>query len=159
MAVIRTIVHPTDFSAWSEEAFEVACSLARDYDAQLFILHVASLPDMAFGETPEADHPGPSAQLHHIEATDAGVRVRHRLVEGEPAGQIVQFADEVQADLIIMGTHGRTGVRRLLLGSVAEHVLRRALCPVLTITIPDLHEAVPRRRLQREHIGPGSERN
>jgi nucleotide-binding universal stress UspA family protein len=71
-----------------------------------------------------------------MQAPDQNVRVEHRLEEGHAATVILQAADDVQAGLIIMGTHGRTGLGRLLLGSVAEHVLREAHCPVLTVKIP-----------------------
>jgi nucleotide-binding universal stress UspA family protein len=67
--------------------------------------------------------------------------VEHRLEEGEPAAQILRVAKETKAGLIVMGTHGRTGLERILLGSVAEKVLRKAVCPVLTVRIPILAEA------------------
>jgi nucleotide-binding universal stress UspA family protein len=138
MAVIRTILHPPDFSPHSDYAFAVACALARGYDAQLFVLHVAPPPDIAFpgGPPPENYHPELTAALHRIQAPDPRVRLRHRLVEGDADEEIVQTARDIHSDLIVMGTHGRTGLGRLLVGSVAEWVLRRAPCPVLTVKLP-----------------------
>jgi nucleotide-binding universal stress UspA family protein len=138
MTVIRTILCPTDFSRYSGYAFELACTLAREYGAQLHVLHVAAPPDVSFpgGPPPEHYHPERAAALHRLLPADPQVRVRHRLVEGDVGQEIVRMAHEIASDLIIMGTHGRTGLRRLLMGSVAEQVLRRAPCPVLTVRLP-----------------------
>jgi nucleotide-binding universal stress UspA family protein len=138
MLPIRTILHPTDFSAPSANAFEVACALARDYGARLILLHVRP-PDVIYGDgyvlPPD---PGPIrrellAMLNGIRPADPALRVERVLEEGDPAEGIVEKARQVPCDLIVMGTHGRTGVGRLLMGSVAEAVLRRAPCPVLTV--------------------------
>jgi nucleotide-binding universal stress UspA family protein len=141
MLHIKTILHPTDFSANSEPAFRLACSLARDYGARLIVLHVAAPPVVFY--TPEM-FPAP------VEDTRESVRerlllmkprspetpVEHRLSEGEAPGEILRAARETKCDVIVMGTHGRTGLGRLLLGSVAEQVLRRAPCPVVTVKKP-----------------------
>jgi nucleotide-binding universal stress UspA family protein len=71
--------------------------------------------------------------LHEMQAPGKDVRIEHRLEEGSPRERILEVAHEIGARLIVMGTHGRTGLPRLLLGSVAEQVLRRAQCPVLTL--------------------------
>jgi nucleotide-binding universal stress UspA family protein len=137
MYPIRTILHPTDTSEDSQSAFRLACSLARDHGAELVVLHV--YPPAA---VPEQDRPwwGPTAydqrlwnDILRLRPLDPAVQVKYRLAAGEPAAVILEFAAELNCDLIVMGTHGRTGLRRLLLGSVAEEVLRHATCPVLTV--------------------------
>jgi nucleotide-binding universal stress UspA family protein len=77
-----------------------------------------------------------TAELNRLGAPDAQVRVEHRLEEGDAATQILQVAQETGCDLIVLGTHGRTGHGRLMMGSVAEQVLRTASCPVLTVRTP-----------------------
>jgi len=140
MLPIHTILHPTDFSEPSEFAFRLACSLARDYRAKLIVLHVVHLPVAVYGEgavvanSPEYDEEL-RASLQRIEAPP-GIELVHRLEEGVPAEEIVTVAGIVAADLIVMGTHGRRGLKRLLMGSVAEQVLRQAACPVLTVRSP-----------------------
>jgi nucleotide-binding universal stress UspA family protein len=142
MPGIEGILHPTDFSVDSRYAFETACSLARSNAARLFILHVmmpssspvlqAPPPDpMRAAETQESIPPMPWPQ-----ASDPQLRVEHRVTEGDPADEILRLAEALHCDLIVMGTHGRTGLRRLLTGSVAEAVLRRAACPVLVVRTP-----------------------
>jgi nucleotide-binding universal stress UspA family protein len=139
---IKSILHPTDFSQPSEYAFQTACALARDHGAKLVLLYVVP-PFIAT----EAYVPPPSEEyrekvweeFRQIQATVPAVRevrVETQITEGDPAHEIVRVAEEVGADLIVMATHGRTGLRRLLMGSVAEHVLRRAACPVLTVKAP-----------------------
>jgi nucleotide-binding universal stress UspA family protein len=75
-------------------------------------------------------------QLAEVKPKDAALAVTRKLLFGEEATEIISFANENHADLIVMGTHGRTGLSRLLMGSVAETVLRQAPCPVLTIKTP-----------------------
>jgi universal stress protein A len=139
--IIRTILHPTDFSRYSENAWRVACSLARDYGANLLVLHVREIPVAVYGEfgTVPADTFDAGAlrdELAKLEPTVSGVTVERRLTEGTPAAEIVRVAGENNCDLIVLGTHGRTGLGRLLMGSVAEQVVRRATCPVLTVKTP-----------------------
>ncbi len=143
MFPVHTILHPTDFSPSSEYAFRVACTLAREQNARLIVLHVAP-PLIVFGEMVPPVHPDDyrgkmKEALERLRATTPSSRevtIESRLEMGEPAPEIVTVAKEVGAGLIVMGSHGRTGLMRLLLGSVAEHVLRRASCPVLTIKAP-----------------------
>jgi nucleotide-binding universal stress UspA family protein len=135
MSVIRTILHPTDFSEPAEAAFSIASVLAREHGARVIVLHV--YPPPAFhGEVVDRRH-GYEADLWHLldryQGTGPAVRVEHRLIEGRAAEEIVRLAEEEGCDLIVMGTHGRRGLARLLLGSVAEAVSRRAPCPVLTV--------------------------
>jgi nucleotide-binding universal stress UspA family protein len=139
MLAIHTILHPTDFSAYSQSAFQLACALARDYGARVVVLHVAAPPPLMYGEgslppDPDLFLQEGQEQLRQLVVPDASVAVERRFEEGEIAATILRVADDLQADLIAMGTHGRTGLRRLLMGSVAESVVRRAHCPVLTLT-------------------------
>ncbi len=85
---------------------------------------------------PEGDWKALDEQLRHVQASDAKIPVKHLLEEGDPAAEILRVADELKCDLIVMGMHGRRGVARLLMGSVAEHVVRKATCPVLVVKTP-----------------------
>jgi len=139
---IQTILHPTDFSEPSGYALRMAYSLAADYRAHLVIVHVMSMPilvpegllfaEPAFGQDELRD------KLDHLVVPNDEVDVIRRLEEGNPTAEILHMAQLCHADLIVMGSHGRRGLRRLLMGSVAEAVLRKATCPVLTVTTPAL---------------------
>jgi nucleotide-binding universal stress UspA family protein len=140
MLAIRRILHPTDFSEHSANAFRLACGLARDHGAPLLVLHVKP-PLVVYGEGMMAAPPpgyteGLRTQLKGVQAHDPRVVLEHKLVEGDPAMEIIREAREAGCDLIVLGTHGRTGLRRLLMGSVAEEVVRKAHCPVLTVKTP-----------------------
>ncbi len=141
MLAIRTVLHPTDFSERSEFAFRLACSLARDYGARLVVLHVAEPPTAVAGEgvvmlPPAFDLEPLRERLQQLRPEDLKIPVEHRLVQGDAATEILRVAGEAKCDLIVMGTHGRTGLGRLLMGSVAEQVVRKASCPVLTVKTP-----------------------
>lgn len=141
MFTIRKILHATDFSAQSKAAFEVACALARDHQAVLVVVHVNRptqifAPDGIAVSVPVEDPLELRAQLADVRPADKRVNVEHHLLDGEPAEQILKAAQIQHADLIVMGTHGTTGLARLLMGSVAETVLRKAMCPVLTVKAP-----------------------
>jgi nucleotide-binding universal stress UspA family protein len=148
MLAIRTLIHPTDFSWQSEAAFRMACALACDYRARLIVIHVQTPPSAVFGEIgtvlPESSELARElyARLTAVQPAELTIRVEHRLSQGDPAAEILRLAQETHCDLIVMGTHGRTGLARLLVGSVAEEVLRRASCPVLTLRSP-FPETVP----------------
>jgi nucleotide-binding universal stress UspA family protein len=140
MLPVNTILHPTDFSDQSANAFRLACALARDYGAHLVLLHVTVRPVVAFGE---GVFPGDLEDYRRegnekLDRLDPGpsVRVTRRLEDGDPVGDILRVAEEIHCDLIIMGTHGRTGLARLLMGSVAEQIVRKAPCPVVTVKTP-----------------------
>ncbi len=140
MLTFRTILHPTDFSEQSAHAFRVACSLARDHKAKLLVLHVAP-PPLTHGEVvarraPDGYDEQLRDELRRLEPQVPGVDIERRLDHGDPVTVILDVAQEVPCDLIVMGTHGRTGVGRLLMGSVAEKVLRKAQCPVMTVKGP-----------------------
>jgi len=141
MLPIHTILHPTDFSERSEFAFRMASSLARDYGARLIVLHVWCRPMLLYGELEpvvDSDEYRIQAQnqLDRFESHDSGIRMERRLLEGDAVPTILREAEDEGADLIVMGMHGRTGLSRLLMGSTAEHVVRRASCPVLTVKTP-----------------------
>jgi nucleotide-binding universal stress UspA family protein len=78
-----------------------------------------------------------------VQPSDPAVKIEHRLAEGDPAREILRVARETGCDLIVMGTHGWTGLGRLLMGSVAEQVVRKATCPVLTVKTPIPDTAIP----------------
>lgn len=142
MPEIHTILHPTDFSENSRYAFETACALARDNQATLLVLHVmvpSSSP--VLDEPPPdpsrpADSLGSTARFPWPQASDPRIRLERRLAEGDPATEVLRLAEAARCDLIVLGTHGRTGLGRLLTGSVAEEVLRKADCPVLVVKAP-----------------------
>lgn len=140
MLPINTILHPTDFSAHSANAFHLACSLARDHGARLIVLHVRQPMPVYYGEgmafvpeEPPAVEEGLRQQLTALRPSDPAIAVERCLMAGEPAAEILRLARQCGCDLIVMGTHGRTGLGRLLMGSVSEDVLRHAACPVLTV--------------------------
>jgi nucleotide-binding universal stress UspA family protein len=148
MLKIRTILHPTDFSECSEYAFFMACALARDYGAKLLLLHVKPLPTALYGEfgafpTETADSIEElKNRMLAIKPSDPSIPVERRLIEGEISEEIIRLSQDQSCDLIVLGTHGRTGLQRLLMGSVAEQVMRKAACPVLTVKGPILEEAL-----------------
>lgn len=143
MTSIHTILFPTDFSDDAQAAFALAAALARDYGATLIVLHVATPPPfVSYGElqlalqSPDGYRRQLEDELRRYEGADPRTRVVHRLENGDPAAEILRVARETGSDLIVIGTHGRTGLGRLLMGSVAENVLRKAPCPVLTVKLP-----------------------
>lgn len=150
MLPIHTIVYPTDLSERANRVFPLACSLARDCGARVIALYVMPPPfgpeEMEARHRPDEYYHGAREALHRLQPPGGDVLVEHRLLDGEPAGAIVAAATEAGAGLICMGTHGRTGPGRLLLGSVAEGVLRAASCPVLTAKVtppPSAEKARP----------------
>jgi universal stress protein A len=141
MLAVHSIIHPTDFSERSQYAFWLACALARDYGARLTVLHVAAVPTVVYGEgvvppDPEELRAAVQEQLDRLQVPHADVRAERRLEQGDTVEEILRVAQEARADLIVMGTHGRTGLGRLLMGSVAEQIVRKAACPVLTVKAP-----------------------
>jgi nucleotide-binding universal stress UspA family protein len=142
MLPIRTILHPTDFSVQADTAFRLACALARDYGAKLIVLHVAVPVPAAYGDgimpMPPLVHNQDEERnsLNLIEAPDPEIQLERRLVVGPAIGEILREARQCKCDLVVMGTHGWTGLSRLLMGSIAEGVLRQAPCPVVTVREP-----------------------
>jgi universal stress protein A len=138
---INTILYATDFSESSKSAFPLAYSLARDHGARLIALHVvpagtyeiANLVQLGHGESFRQFEEEIRHDLERLQPPDSSVPMVYKLAKGDPATLITNVAEEMASDLIVLGTHGRTGLRRVLMGSVAEHVLRSAPCPVLVV--------------------------
>ena len=132
----KTILFPTDFSTASDAALVHAESLARQMNARLLIVHVEE-PPLAYGGgelyygLPEPSSERILKMLEDVKPSDPAVPYTHRLTMGDPAGEVVRMATDENAEMIILGTHGRTGMMRFLMGSVAEAIVRRAPCPVL----------------------------
>jgi nucleotide-binding universal stress UspA family protein len=141
----RRILHPTDFSAASRPAFVKALALSKASDAQLLVTHVLPvlplIPDAyiaatTYDELQRGQRASSHKQLDRLvrRAKAAGVRASGILLDfGVPAERITRLARSRRADVIVMGTHGRTGLTRALLGSVAARVVATASCPVLTV--------------------------
>jgi len=135
---ISKILYPTDFSTHSNQAYFHAVALAEKHGASLTIAFVYS-PSFGTPEVHGADEDGREYwrnQLEQIRPVDTSIPVNHVFLEGDPATEIVRYATETAMDLIVMGTHGRTGLQRLLMGSVAEKVMRDAPCSVLVVKLP-----------------------
>jgi universal stress protein A len=146
--VITTILVPVDFSAGSDAAVEWAQAIAARFGAALVLLHVVDTTANALVGSPGGvlAPPPPPALYEELREearralAELGARApgaRTLLREGTPRTEILAVAKEVGADLIVMGTHGRTGLAHLLFGSVAEYVVRHAPVPVFTVRRPD----------------------
>lgn len=141
MIEIKRVLVPSDFSTFSARALEQAVALARWYEARLTVLHVVPQPLALHGDgVPIAQslstREAAAAELSRFvePASAARVPVETAVSEGEPVREILRRASEGRADLLVMGTHGRGGFERWVLGSVTEKVLRKAPCPVLTVS-------------------------
>jgi nucleotide-binding universal stress UspA family protein len=137
----RTILVPTDFSELSQTALGYGAKLAHDYGGQIIILHAVETlgpENVTYGEAVSQIQPDGYRQrlwedLRQIKSPIPDVKVDYILSEEDPATAIVHTADERRCDLIVMASHGRRGFRRLLMGSVADAVVRKAQCPVLVV--------------------------
>ena len=142
MLPLCRILHPTDFSDNAVEAFWLAYALARDYGACVDILHVVTEPGVVLGEalTPSGPNQIPDTQpveLYRMQSEEPRVRINYQFVCGSNvADEIVRAAERTNASFIVMGTHGRRGLRRLFLGSVAGDVPGRSPCPVIAVNGP-----------------------
>jgi nucleotide-binding universal stress UspA family protein len=137
---IRTILHPTDFSERSTAALRLAWSLARDHGARLILLHAVPPTEDSWLQ---ADLKELHGKLEQLPLSGTDVVVERQLIQELPASAVLRVATETNCDLIVMGTHGRTGLGRALMGSVAEQVVRRASCPVLTVKMPFVEREGP----------------
>lgn len=161
MLTVNRILVPVDFSTCSKAGLEYAARLGQTFDAMLDVLHVFLSPSYSWPVVGEAivPLPGESTTLADSGIPRAerelerllfetgqrvscgpkmrGVKARSRVEVGDACEIILQTAVQGEHDLIVMGTHGRRGLSHLLMGSVAEQVVRRATCPVLTIRAPD----------------------
>jgi nucleotide-binding universal stress UspA family protein len=153
MIDLHRILVPTDFSMSSENALRYGMAFAERFGAELHLLHVVQ--DLTWF-VPEAILVAPAAMPPLEQFVTAaqtalervikglnlpGIKVQPVVREGTPYDAIVRYAKETDVDLIVMGTHGHTGLAHVFLGSVAEKVVRRAPCPVLTVRHPE-HEFV-----------------
>ena len=138
---INSILCPTDFSKSSDAAVVTASKLARRHGAKMHLVHVYE-PIFADGymegmpmQPPPADLDSLRERLQAIRPPEVGdtIECHHELIFGFPGGSLVAYAATNEIDLIVMGTHGRSGPSRLLLGSVTEAVMRAASCPVLVV--------------------------
>jgi len=133
MIHVDKILYPTDFSSHSTQAYFHAVGLAEQYGARLTILYVYT-PGLE--ETAGGDRRFWKSQLEQVRPSNPDIPVSHVFLDGDPATEIVRYAADAGIDVIVLGTHGRTGVERLLMGSVAEKVMRDAHCSVLVVKLP-----------------------
>jgi len=149
------ILVPTDFSTASDAVLPQAEALAKQKSASLLILHVEE-PPLAYGGgelyygLPEPNSERILKMLDNVRPADQTVAFTHRLAMGDPAGEIVRIAAEEGVEMIVLGTHGRSGLTRMLMGSVAESVVRRAPCPVLVYRA--VAETLVGRRAEALHL-------
>jgi nucleotide-binding universal stress UspA family protein len=145
MATIHRILYATDLSAASEPAWDEAQRLGRLFGAEIVLLHVvapppivpveAYVPAQVYQDLLESARRDAQERLDRVlgSVAGSGLKLQLRLEEGRPASRILEVATEEAADLMVVGTHGRTGIERLVLGSVADRMVRQASCPVLTV--------------------------
>lgn len=144
---IKSILFPTDFSEGSSEALKYAVDMTKRYGAKLYILHViydlakASgwyVPHVSMDEMYKDIETGAKKELERFGLEElSGIKDIERIVTtGVPHEEIVKFANKNKIDLVIIATHGRKGIDRLLFGSTASQVVRFAPCPVLTVRLP-----------------------
>ena len=149
---IQKILLPTDFSEYSAAATKYACELATKFDAELHLLHtlethLASTPSFVMGlDLPKYVSESKGAAQKSLASVldpkwSEGRKVVTAIVEGSPKVEIIGYARKHSIDLIVIATHGRTGLAHVLMGSVAETVVRTAPCPVLTVR-PEGHQFV-----------------
>jgi nucleotide-binding universal stress UspA family protein len=140
----KRILCPIDFSDASRAALEAAAEVAKRYGAKVALFHAYPVPGYTFPDgsfvasSKMLEELSDQAHRHLLEwkviAEKLGIaQVEIATAIGEPAHEILAFAKAQQADLLVMGTHGRTGIQHALMGSVAERVVRRSTCPVLTV--------------------------
>ncbi len=156
MIKMKTILHPTDFSEPSKHAMKYAISMSDEFSAKLVILHVIEEISSALYfdmlQTPPlaqlmADiEKQANKALQELLPADvrARLKVEYLIRKGAPFLEIIRCAQEIEADLIVCGTHGRSGIKHALFGSVAEKVVRKAPCPVLSVRHPEQEFEMPR---------------
>ena len=153
MIRLTKILVPTDFSDFSKHALRYGCEFARRFSAELTLLNVVEdvyplIPEPgmmlpATGEYLDALQESAWKSLENLPAADwsGGLTINRQVLVGTPFVEIVRYAREQNIDMIVIGTHGRTGLAHALMGSVADKVVRKALCPVLTVR-PEGHSFV-----------------
>lgn len=154
---IQKILFPTDFSQYNDAALKFASTVAAESDATLYIIHVDELRDLTatMGEggyliaAAIEERTEVIEQLEKVRPTVPTVKFERHYLKGSPVIEILDFAEQENIDLIVMASHGRTGLSRLLMGSIAEGVMRKAQCPVLVVKQPaGQHEPVAARAAQ-----------
>jgi nucleotide-binding universal stress UspA family protein len=154
MMPIRRILFPTDFSEHAEYAWSYALTFAQEFGAEVHLLHVVAPPPRlaeayAVNFNPERMLQALSTEAathldRQVEAAKGhGLIFRREVRVGVDAREILDYAAKHDIDLIVMATHGRTGLAHVLLGSVAEKVVRKASCPVMTIKHPSMKGVIP----------------
>src|SRR5882724_10524664 len=142
---VRSILLPTDFSECGNFALSYATSLARTFGARIICVHVIEpiVPTVGYTGMTEPLEDSAERELPKIAECDecAGLDVEELIVHGEAATEIARVAKERDVDLIVIASHGRTGLGRILFGSTAEAVVRHASCPVLVVKPPQEKEA------------------
>lgn len=141
MITLKKILVPTDFSEHSAKAMLYGAELAKKFGAELHLMHAVEQTPLMYGEgayvPPETEAEIEAAATEQLESlvADAGddVTVVRRVEHGHPFVETVRYAKENDIGLIVLGTHGRGAIAHMLLGSVAEKVVRKAPCPVLTV--------------------------
>ncbi len=147
MELIKKILVPIDFSDYSKKALQYTVTFAKQFNAELCLIYVIEPviypADLSMGQVvipqTEIDLSTKSRQeLELLAKTEIGSLLKYEIIikNGKPFMEIIETASEIDADLIIISTHGHTGVEHLLFGSTAEKVVRKAPCPVLTIREP-----------------------
>ena len=135
MATLKRILAPTDFSDLSAEGVRYACKLAKDVGAQVVILNVVVLDEsnVVGKREMEAHKQRLDEFVSRVTHRAADLKLREVVVAGQPYGAIVDCAEKEHIDLIVMSSHGRSGLSRMLIGSVTDKLLRAATCPVLVV--------------------------
>jgi len=147
MQFIKNILVPIDFSDYSKNALKYAVQFAKQFDAKIFLIYVVEPiiypADFSMGQValPSMDidlHSRAEVELKNLAKifTDSVVQIKTIIKTGKPFVEINDYAAEKNIDLIIIATHGHTGVEHILFGSTAEKVVRKAPCPVLTLREP-----------------------
>lgn len=148
---VKKILFPTDFSEGSNNALPYAADMARHYGAKLYLFHVIQdiaeatgwyVPHVSLDELYKDMEKNAAKEMdrYGVEEFRGLKDIERIVVKGTPYKEILKFAGENKADLIVIGTHGRKGIDRVIFGSTAEKVVRDAPCPVLSVRLP-VHEA------------------
>ncbi len=154
MPAIRRVLFPTDFSEHADHAWTYALTFAREFDAELDLLHVLAPPPRLTEAYAAQIDPEKLLESYRAEAAAAmerllqdaknrGLVCRSEIRVGVDFREIIDYARAAAVDMIVMATHGRTGLAHALMGSVAEKVVRKATCPVLTVKHPDMKFEMP----------------
>ena len=145
MIQLRTILVPVDFSPFSERALNTACSLAETFGSEIHLLYVKDAFSCIFPEVGMPTYGTGEFLAHQAEIAndrlsalpgkqrEGDLQIVRQIRDGTPYAEIINYAGEESVDLIVIGTHGRSGLDHVLLGSVATHVVRESPCPVMTV--------------------------